>query len=482
MPVKIEVKGIITTDVVGQRLPKASLLRELPEFAAVPEDAVQASMLKLQLPADENDPVRQKWLEWYGRPAARTWTARVVDPDGSTRWFDILPAKDPGEPFVWVFVAYATVEAFAPKLRIGSTMTLTCLGDACGAAVKRIEAANPAAPSADDTELMASSKALRKLIGHLEAGIPPAPEDAFAWFATDGAGPGRCGETCAAWERFLACPASPLAGEPSSRLLSAVRSVRTALASATLRPERPLDQLHRLVEQLEGVATKFRAEWRQRQRETTNAVYNAPNYEITADHLLGEFQAFAIAARRAAMHETVFGSLIESRVLELVARATQPLSVSSGALAGVSYPQQIDGLIWNHQFAPPVIQHGSVAVVPAYTVAGVFEVKAGANLGEFALRMEYLRDDLALLRAGSAVETIGVPLLGLVIVDDQSYEQVRSGSRNNITSLFRRIGLYDYAPNRPGIIDLLSFLYDQVLPVSRAMAAQASGRERIQSG
>ena len=178
----------------------------------------------------------------------------------------------------------------------------------------------------------------------------------------------------------------------------------------------------------------------------------------------------------------VFGSLIENRVRDFVAHAVSPLSVSSGSLSGVPAEHQLDVLVWDHQVAPPVVEHGDVVVVAPTSVCGVLEVKASGDLGKFAARMESIRDDLNILRSGDPVANeVQVPVLGLLVYDTQEYDRVRLGSEDTLTVLFHDDGNGNYAPNVMGVRDFVGFVYNRVLPASRAMRALAAERIRAEN-
>ena len=474
MPQSFEVDGLITCTVGEVRLPAGSVLRRVAAFTAAPAMDIGVSLVRLELPPD-GDPARDAWVAWY-RQVSGIVTAKITEPGGEVVWVDVWAANDPTQPFEWVAVAHETVPAFCERLRVGRTVTLACITESLEEQKKR-KKANNATP--EDEALLAAERDLRSKLNSVDQGCPSEPTQVYTWFVGDntGGGAGRAEEICEVWSTFLSLPGNPL-GTNVSSMLQQVTNVRDERARSTLVPERPLDRALSLASRLEAVDRAYRRSWRQVVRDAHGA-YKQPDYSVTAEQLLGEFRAFSLSARKAATHETVFGSLIESRIAELVRRAVSPLAVSSGALSGVPYPQQIDTIIWNKQLLPAVVEHGGVAVVAANCVSGVLEVKAGANLGEFGLRVEALRDDLAILRKGGPVDTIGVPVLGLIIAHDQTYDAVRAGSSNNVTVLFQKTGPFDYQPNIRGIIDLLSFLYDQVLPVARVMLTQTASRERV---
>lgn len=477
MAVKLEttISVPLVLPVIATWLPEGSVVLELQSLAATPGGRDGPSLLRLQLPA-VGTPERDAWDGWYKHSMSGTLSARVWDDsNGHELWLDVWPARDPGAPFEWVVVAFSTVPAFLDRVRQGRSVTLSALTAACADAKANAKGGDAAAVA-----LMASKDALHTRIKHIDSGAPTAPTAAYDWYVGTATVTGRAIEVCDAWDAFLGHANNPIAKFVPD-VKRRVNSARLEQQGPSTRADlRPLDRPRTVASRLEGVEIAFRKALRQMHRDSLGP-YSAPNYAVTAEQLLAEFRAFAIAARKVAPHETVFGSLIESRVNDLIVRAVTPLRSSSGALAGVPYEQQIDSIIWNNQIMPAVIEHGGVAVVPAPCVCGILEVKAGTSVGEFGFRIETLRDDVAILRSRTAVEGIGVPVLGLLIVDPMDYQSVRSGSSNNVTVLFRKVGAFDYEPNPQGIDDLLTFLYDGVLPVSRAMIRQLGGRENVPS-
>lgn len=476
VPVAIEIGGLLVSTVTEVTLPKDSVLRACPTFTGKPDSEQAASLVRVELPP--GGPELERWKEWYKDPRAGYATARIVD-GAKTLWVDVVPARDPGAPFEWLQVVQATVPAFTRRLRVGKTVTLAALTAARKEVADRAAAATKAGTPVDasDATFLAAHDALHARLNNVEAGCPHEPDAVYEWWVVDGHGvASRAKELCDLWEAYLAAGANPLQQPVRDEILEAVNAARMHLGNAKVDPKLPLSWPLAVASRLVTVSLSFRQAVR-RAEQVAQGAYSSPDFTVTARQLLGELEAFAMAARRAATHETVFGSLVENRVRELVARCVSPLTVSSGALAGVPYKHQLDAIVWDHQLLPAVVEQGDVAVVAPMSVAGLLEIKASANLGEFAHRIESLRDDVSALRTGSQVEDVAVPSLGLVILDEQPYADVREGSHGALTVLFRKVGSFDYEPNMDGILDLMRFLYEAVLPTSRAMRRVVEQRE-----
>ena len=445
------------------RSPLAARLQSLAAVQPTPE--VPYTMLKVELPQQGTAELKQ-WKKWYRSHPSEIATFRIVDSSGGECWVDAAPARVEAEPFQWLGVVHLAVDHFKDRLSIGEAPTLHAISSTAKDVKDKQRAQKPL--TKDEEAFLKASNALRGLIQSSRQNLPCTPQEVVDWYSSPR---GYAPSLITAWKVYLNSPLNPAYNERSHvvRLLETAER-RMLSRSSTIRC---LENSLAVQSQLTEAARTFRGIVRA-EATRSKGPFSAPNYSITVDHILGEFLAFVHGARKAAAHETVYGSLIENRLREFVTSSVTPLSVSSGAIAGAPYKQQLDLIIWDHTIMPAVISQGDVAVVPPQAIVGILEIKASANLGSFATRMEDLRDEIALLRRRTPAANVPVPLMGLVVADAKPYDEVRRTSTSVLTSLFCRLSTYEWTPNPRGAFDLMTFLYDRVLPCSRTLRSSVA--------
>jgi len=317
-------------------------------------------------------------------------------------------------------------------------------------------------------ECRAAAVELRKLLRKLKDADPETPSDVRAeLFGDEGS---VAAETLQAWRALLE-HARP---HVRSDLSVLIRGLEAALGQA---PDwaAQTDDDHGVEGALEymgaliRVATQFVTAVRV-ERFMRSAPYVPVSFDVLALQIAAEIRAFQEAARTAAVHQGVFGALVENHVHSLIERWVRPASLSSGAIAGLRFPNQIDGIIWDHRLLPALVERGGVAVVPATAVFGVFELKASKkeDLATFSSRIDDLREHLRALRSQYAELRLrgpDVPVLGILIRSRDEYDDVRFLTGQNVTALLHEDDEGELHVNLAGVYDVLRFIFEQVNPL-----------------
>lgn len=468
---KVEVEGVGTRDVDSFDLPADSIFRKQFDELVDAEES-DGGVERVRLLLEEDDLLGDStWLSWYKQHPERALSVRFFEGERSI-WVEVWPTRSESDPFVWITVIHEVGVHFDGQLDRGKSMSATAiskLSKGWKAEVEKAKRGGRPVP-ANVVDAYDAAKALRNLLRNPSKGRPISPLEIRDWwyFKAEGKEPtGRAVELIEAWRAFCSIPDHPL-GDGVELLVEYLDGIQSELKRGLWSSSfRPLDGVLYNIGSFRVVAGRMRALYRNQKRESLGN-YELPDFTIATEQLLLEFKAFAAASRRAASHQVVFGGLLENRVSEFVAKAVAPLRVSSGSLAGLPAVHQLDLIIWDPSVAPAVSEEGGVAVVSPNAVVGVLELKASMNLGEFANRIEEIRDDLVILRREGVSKRVQVPVLGLVVADPKEYSQVRLLSEGTLTVLFQGSVSGGLVPNMAGIEDFVSFVYDRVLPANRA--------------
>jgi hypothetical protein len=193
--------------------------------------------------------------------------------------------------------------------------------------------------------------------------------------------------------------------------------------------------------------------------------FRLPDYDVIASQVNAQLSSFYGAIEATTSNSDVRGALLESRLRNLVARWVRPLSLSTGGVAGLLTDYQVDGMIWDHHFCPPLIEEGDTALVAPSSLRGMFEIKASCpSVPEFAARMVRIQSEVLAHRQTFEEESTTLPTLGIILFDKGDYETIRSRSMGYLTCLFQRRKNEEPVPNPGAVLDIVRFVYDQVLP------------------
>jgi hypothetical protein len=251
------------------------------------------------------------------------------------------------------------------------------------------------------------------------------------------------------------------------QVLKHVQRATAKLASSQIVVENPLRDCHDLLEDLHAVCHSCLSGVLARLTITLPGA-SPPDYGLVARHLGKQIEAFFMAARAATQNDDVFGALVEERIRSAVAGWVSPLNVTSGAVAGVPIDFQLDGLIWDHQVRPPLVQEGTVAVIDPMALRGVMEIKASTNsIGDFSFRFLRIVAQLAAFYDRQVPQKAVPPLLGILIWSDESYATVQTQSKGFVTSVLYRQPDGKFVLNEPAILDIINFVYGRVLSAPR---------------
>ncbi len=518
--ITVKIQGDGEVSLVDAKPEGAEVGELLPGLRHYERTGVSPSLIRVAaLP--ESTPLDQRadWLEFMRRPSARDVPATLTDDAGGQTWLFVgaYQRAPDGEHHTWLVVRWIQLGALAWwKAATGRPDAVRLLGrgergkllpvadgapaagpapaapepDAEVAPVEAddddagADAADDAAQPDDEDEAAArirwdpltedfksACKALKSQILALGRKQLATPQEAHAYFF-DGAN-GRASRLLERWKAvFQRLAESGVGYDPAEQLRLLDHLANSLPGHAAEPPELGIAAAVEYMRGLDRVRETFKR-LIQELRISRQNPYVPVDYRGLAEQLASEMRAFREAARRAAVHEGVFGMLVENRVHELVRRWVAPGSLSSGAIAGLKLPNQVDGIVWDHGVMPAVVEHGTVAVVAPDSVAGLFEVKASEDedLGEFTLRIDELREHMRRLRKTHRPE---VPVLGLLIRSPRSYEEVRLLTTNTVTALLHEVpdeaqpNKFRLEINEAGVFDLLRFVYEGVIPVLRS--------------
>lgn len=470
-PIQIRVlpNFVFTINEAESKIPDNSVLRELACFKnSLP--ALRHPTTDIALKPDHNLPTEAKnWLH-ASSPQQRTAT---ICHDGVNLWVDVLPSTDPTKcvlvvQFKTIDQCYNTWQHQIPILRlllkeITNTVTKT-----------------PPKPS-DYRSWKQLTGMLDRLL-HINLQKPTDPQS----FVKQVAGNGKPKELGTArdlikyWKKFVQHPLNPLTNINSfqPRVTQLINEVERNFLIAQTSPDpfRPLQHIEAVGQAIKTLHQLILLFIRIHRSNLAATGHHRANFEATKEYIVNHIERFQLAAREVAHHDTIYGSLIESLLFEIIRRAVSPLSVHSGAIAELGTDHQIDIIIWDHQILPSVIEHGQIAVVPARCVCGIIEIKSTSNdVGGISSRLHGYADGVEIIRSDRKLvstddmKAIALPTLAVIVSSTQTYETIRTRSGNLATSLVFVQNEHQRFVNPQGVQDLLEFLYNRVLPTHRIM-------------
>ena len=171
-------------------------------------------------------------------------------------------------------------------------------------------------------------------------------------------------------------------------------------------------------------------------------------------------------------NSAVIGGFIEELVRGFINSWLSPMGVYSGALWSASSEEmmQIDGIIWQPSFGPPLLRQGAFLLLHPNTIRAVVEIKTSEqNVKSLhnrlnAIWQQYLqssghseRDCMGVILAHQAPERLTKPSWHTDTGDGQTVElHSQTLHAHPIYILFKKTDEFTYEPFMPGIKAMIS--------------------------
>lgn len=173
----------------------------------------------------------------------------------------------------------------------------------------------------------------------------------------------------------------------------------------------------------------------------------------------------------------VKGAFIEAEIRRIYQSWTKDLSVSTGGILSVGTDDQIDGIIWDQEYMPAVVEVSDVVLVHPGSIRGIFEVKKSTStLSDFSLRLARIEAQLSGSTARDFQESRRVPVLGIIISDRTDNEILSARTGGRAVSLFQskrvkqnNVTVTVVTVNEAALYSLVTFFYSAVLPFHRSV-------------